>query len=98
MATHSSILACKILMDGGAWRATVHGVPKSWTQLSDFIQFYICSHLTLAASKKVGYRYYWTYWTKEAIKVQGCHLPKATWISVFCESSVLTAHLVALCP
>ena len=23
-------------MDGGARRATVHGVPKSWTQLSDF--------------------------------------------------------------
>ena len=24
-------------MDGGAWWATVHGVTKSWTQLSDFI-------------------------------------------------------------
>ena len=24
------------LMDRGAWRATVHGVAKSWTQLSDF--------------------------------------------------------------
>ena len=23
-------------MDGGAWWATVHGVTKSWTQLSDF--------------------------------------------------------------
>ena len=23
-------------MDGGAWRATVHGVPKSWTRLNDF--------------------------------------------------------------
>ena len=22
-------------MDRGAWRATVHGVPKSWTRLSD---------------------------------------------------------------
>ena len=22
-------------MDGGAWKATVHGVAKSWTQLSD---------------------------------------------------------------
>ena len=22
-------------MDGGAWRATVHGVEKSWTRLSD---------------------------------------------------------------
>ena len=25
-------------MDGGAWWATVHGVTKSWTQLSDFTQ------------------------------------------------------------
>ena len=23
-------------MDGGAWWAAVHGVSKSWTQLSDF--------------------------------------------------------------
>ena len=23
-------------MDGGAWWATVHGVAKSWTQLSEF--------------------------------------------------------------
>ena len=23
-------------MDGGAWQASVHGVAKSWTQLSDF--------------------------------------------------------------
>ena len=35
MATHSSILAWRIPMDRGAWRATVHGVTKSWTRLSD---------------------------------------------------------------
>ena len=29
MATHSSILAWRIPTDGGAWRATVHGVTKS---------------------------------------------------------------------
>ena len=29
MATHSSILAWRSPMDGGAWWATVHGVPKS---------------------------------------------------------------------
>ena len=34
-ATHSSILAWKVPMDRGAWRATVHGVMKSRTQLSD---------------------------------------------------------------
>ena len=33
MATHSSILAWRIPMDRGAWRATVHRVAKSWTRL-----------------------------------------------------------------
>ena len=37
MAPHSSTLAWKIsCLDGGAWWAAVHGVAKSWTQLSDF--------------------------------------------------------------
>ena len=35
MTTHSSILAWTIPMDRGAWWATVHGVTKSRTQLSD---------------------------------------------------------------
>ena len=33
MITHSSILAWRIPMDRGAWRATVHGIAKSRTQL-----------------------------------------------------------------
>ena len=35
MATHSSILAWRIPLDQSAWLATVNGVTKSWTQLSD---------------------------------------------------------------
>ena len=35
MATHSSSLAWRIPIDRGAWWATVHGVAKSWTQLSN---------------------------------------------------------------
>ena len=34
-ATHSSILAWRILMDREAWQATLHGVTKSWMQLSN---------------------------------------------------------------
>ena len=35
METHSSILAWGIPMDRGAWWATVHGVTKNQTLLSD---------------------------------------------------------------
>ena len=35
MATHSSILAWRIPWDREAWQAIVHGVAKSWTQLSN---------------------------------------------------------------
>ena len=35
VATHSSILAWRIPMDRGAWRAAVHVVARSWTQLSN---------------------------------------------------------------
>ena len=28
-------------MDGGAWWATVHGVAKSWTLLSDFTSLHL---------------------------------------------------------
>ena len=35
MATHCSFLAVLNPMDRGAWWATVHGVAKSWTCLSN---------------------------------------------------------------
>ena len=33
-------------MDGGAWQATVHGVAKSWTRLSDFTILFLWSRYT----------------------------------------------------
>ena len=36
MATHCSILTWRTPMDRETWRATVHGVRKSWTRLSNF--------------------------------------------------------------
>ena len=36
MATHPNTLSGKIPWTEGAWQATVHGVAKSQTQLSDF--------------------------------------------------------------
>ena len=35
-------------MDGGPWRATVHRVAKSWTQLSDYTHTHTHTH-TLSA-------------------------------------------------
>ena len=34
MATHSNILSLENPIDRGAWQAMIHGVTKSWTQLS----------------------------------------------------------------
>ena len=31
LETHSKILAWRVPIDKGAWRAAVHGVAKSWT-------------------------------------------------------------------
>ena len=36
MASHSSTLAWKIPLDGGAWKAAVHGVAEGWARLRDF--------------------------------------------------------------
>ena len=36
MAPHSSTLAWKNPMDGGAWKAAAHGVAEGRTRLSDF--------------------------------------------------------------
>ena len=38
MATHPSCLAWRIPVDREAWWAAVHGITKSWTQLSDKAQ------------------------------------------------------------
>ena len=35
MGTLSSILAWRMPMDRGAWQATVHGITKSQTKLSE---------------------------------------------------------------
>ena len=45
-ANHSSIFAWRSPMDRGAWQATVHGVTKSWTWLSNEAQ-----HSTLPQSR-----------------------------------------------
>ena len=37
MVTHSSIFAWKTSTDKGIWQATVHGVAKSQTRLSDAV-------------------------------------------------------------
>ena len=47
MATHSSILAWRIPVDRGAWRATVHGAAQSQTRLSDWAHTHNGTKLSL---------------------------------------------------
>ena len=49
MTTHSSILAWKIPMDRGAWEATVHGVAKGQTRLTNSAQHIVTSTEDLGA-------------------------------------------------
>ena len=53
MAIHRSILAWRIPMDRGAWRATVHGVAKSQTRLRDSAQHSTMMFELVALHKKV---------------------------------------------
>ena len=43
MATHSSMLAWRIPIDSGAWRATVHGVAKE-SDMTDIDSAYNIIH------------------------------------------------------
>ena len=43
MATHSSISGLENSMDRGAWKATIHGVAKSRTSLSNFHFKHLCN-------------------------------------------------------
>ena len=54
MATHSSILAWRIPMDRGGWRATVHGVAES--------------DMTEQLSTTQIFEYSTTYWSKKQLK------------------------------
>ena len=57
----SSILAWRISMDRGAWWATVHGVTKSWAQLSNSAQHTIThtSVCMVIVPLKTGSLYKW---------------------------------------
>ena len=39
MATHSSILTWRIIIDRGAWRTSVHGVTKSQSDMTEQLKF-----------------------------------------------------------
>ena len=45
MGAHTSVLAWRISMDRGAWQASVHGVAKSHTSLSDYAHWGTNNHM-----------------------------------------------------
>ena len=62
MATHSSILAWRIPTNRGAWRATVQGVTKSWTQLTHSTQH--IPHIFLISTPSFIFLYSTSYFQK----------------------------------
>ena len=62
MAPRSNILAWRIPLDREAWRATVHGVTKDRTQLSDQAQHSIRYFY-------MGYPLYFLQWLHEVGKI-----------------------------
>ena len=50
-------------MDRGAWQATVHGVTKSWTRLSDFT-FKLWSRASLVAQRLKRLPGMWETWVR----------------------------------
>ena len=58
MANHSRILAWRIPMDRGAWRAAVHEVAKSWPRLSDYTFLAFSFFLRVRPSLSPGCTHY----------------------------------------
>ena len=68
MATHSSILAWRILTDRGAWWATVHGVAKSWTRLNKTNTFVLLAGLRWGIRRGQGGARVLFLWQKSFMK------------------------------
>ena len=59
-------------MDGGAWRATVHGVSKSQTQLSDLtFTFFVCTSL-FNLTRNQGAFFFFSYYETEKAPPASC--------------------------
>ena len=102
MATHSSILAWRIPMNRGVCWATVHGVSKSWTWLSDSAQhkvafiptihlfiYWFCIYLFGCARPKLWH-------TGSSLQLAGS-LVNDMW-HLSCGSRTLTCSLLDLVP
>ena len=84
MVTHSSILARRIPMDKGVWRATVHGVAKSqtWPKWFSRHAWTVVSHspLSMEFSRR-------EYWKDCHFLLQGIFRPR-DWTCVSCISCI----------
>ena len=61
MSTHLSILAQRIPMDRGVWKATVHGITKSRTRLSDFQMLHTWNLKLQISYKSVFFVFYFIF-------------------------------------
>ena len=54
----------ELVMDRKAWHAAIHGVTKSWTQLSDWTDWHVFIYLILALTLWSKIKYHFSYMRK----------------------------------
>ena len=84
-------------MDRGAWRATVHGVAKSRTQLNDFHLFYRCSNFV---SSEDGLAFEFGLWhsLKTPILLKIKNLSLIYLVTGSCLAQISAGKISLLCP
>ena len=76
---HVSLSKLQMMKDGEAWRAAVHGVAKSGTQLSDWtthshMHWRVLSSLCISANSVQ-----WQKWSPSSMLATSCEWLPATW-------------------
>ena len=92
MATHSSFLAWKNPMDGGAWEAPVRGVTKSRTRLSGFtfrLSVWCNALCSVAGTESVTNRH----WLHPVLSQMGVQTSTLSLLGISSPQNTFTVHI-----